>query len=239
VSAAGPPYVTPRTAQYTLAVAGLTRLSTCDWPGRLVATVFLQGCPWRCTYCHNPGLLDPAVAGTVPWQDVRDLLLRRQGMLDGVVFSGGEPTRQEGLGTAMLEVRDLGFSVGLHTAGAYPRRLAEVLPLLDWVGLDIKALPSAYSTVTGVRASAVKAYESLRLVLDSGVDHEVRITVDPAVHSDEHVDTLIRRLREAGVRHIVLQQVRAIGARAIPRGRPGAASADYRGRLPDGVTLRG
>ncbi len=239
MTAAAPPYVAPRTVQQTLAVAGLTRLSTCDWPGRLVATVFLQGCPWRCTYCHNPGLLDPTVPGQVPWQQVRDLLLRRHGMLDGLVFSGGEPTRQEGLGAAMLEVRDLGFGVGLHTAGAYPRRLSEVLPLVEWVGLDIKALPSGYTAVTGVKASAVKAYESLRLVLDSGVDHEVRVTVDPTVHSAEHVETLVRRLREAGVARVVLQQARPLGARPGYAERlAGRVLADVVPDVPDGVVVR-
>src|SRR3954447_23836555 len=82
------------TAADGLAVAGLTPLSTCDWPGQLVATVFLQGCPLACTYCHNPALIDPRVPGTLPWTSVTDLLGRRQGLLDGVVFSGGEPTRQ-------------------------------------------------------------------------------------------------------------------------------------------------
>lgn len=135
----------------------------------------------------------------------------------------------------MLEVRDLGFGVGLHTAGAYPRRLAEVLALVDWIGLDIKALPSVYTAVTGVKASAVKAYESLRLVLDNGVDHEVQITVDPTVRSTEHVETLVRRLRETGVQQIVLQQAR-LGTRASDRS---VTVVDFRGRLPEGVSLRG
>lgn len=239
MSAAAPPYAEPRTVQQTLAIAGLTRLSSCDWPGRLVATVFLQGCPWRCTYCHNPALLDPAAPTSLRWSDVRDLLLKRQGLLDGLVFSGGEPTRQEGLVAAAQEVRELGFGVGLHTAGAYPRRLSEVLHFVDWVGLDIKALPTGYTAITGVAASAVKAHESLRLVLDSGVEHEVRITVDPTVHTAHDIRTLVRRLQESGVRRMVLQQARAEGTR------PGHARAlgarrlrDVFDRLPDGVQIR-
>ncbi|NNH09134.1 radical SAM protein, partial [Cellulomonas fimi] len=94
------------TAADGLAIAGLTPLSSCDWPGRLVATAFLQGCPWRCTYCHNAAILDPRTPGVVPWSDVRDLLDRRRGLLDGVVFSGGEPTRQAGLVDAARQVRD-------------------------------------------------------------------------------------------------------------------------------------
>ena len=238
MSAAAPPYAAPRTVQQTLTIAGLTRLSSCDWPGRLVATVFLQGCPWRCTYCHNPDLLDPAAPTSVRWAEVRDLLLKRQGLLDGLVFSGGEPTRQEGLAAAVQEVRELGFGVGLHTAGAYPRRLAEVLPWLDWVGLDIKALPAQYSAITGVAASAVKAYESLRLVLESGVDYEVRTTVDPTVHTADDIRTLVRRLREAGVRRIVLQESRPLGARPVRASTLGGRRLhELLDPMPDGVEI--
>ncbi len=196
-----------------LAIAGLARLSTCDWPDRLVATVFLQGCPWRCTYCHNPELLDPRMPGTVPWSQVMDLLGRRRGLLDGVVFSGGEPTRQAGLADAMRRVREAGFAVGLHTGGAYPRRLREVLPLVDWVGLDVKAPAARYAAVTGVAASAEAAFASLRLVLESGVAVQVRTTVDPSVLGEGDVAALAETLRAMGVRDHVLQEMRTTGAR--------------------------
>lgn len=194
-----------------LHIAGLTRLSTCDWPGKLVATVFLQGCPLACTYCHNPDLLDPCTPGSIKWQAVRDLLAKRHGLLDGVVFSGGEPTRQAGLAAAMVEVSDLGFEVGLHTAGSYPKRFAEVLPLCDWVGLDIKAPEHLYGAITGVQSSASKAFESLRLALDSGVNLQVRTTVDPTIMSPDDVAELTATLRKLGVREHVLQQVRTEG----------------------------
>ncbi len=194
-----------------LQIAGLTSLSTCDWPGRLVATVFLQGCPWSCTYCHNPELIDPRTPGVVPWTQVRDLLSRRAGLLDGLVFSGGEPTRQPMLGAAMREVKEAGFGVGLHTSGAYPRRLAAVLGLVDWVGLDIKAPADLYEAITGVGRSAHAAFESLRLVLDAGVPVQVRTTVDPTVLDEEDVARLGRVLRHLGVHDHVRQEVRALG----------------------------
>jgi len=196
-----------------LQIAGLTRLSTCDWPGKLVATVFLQGCPLACTYCHNPSILDPRAPGVLAWQEVLELLSRRHGLLDGVVFSGGEPTRQHGLAAAMREVRELGFGVGLHTAGPYPNRLAEVLPLCDWVGLDIKAPVHLYEAITGVPASAGKAFASLLLAIDSGVRLQVRTTVDPMVMDADDVAGLTQVLRGLGVREHVLQEVRAEGTR--------------------------
>ncbi|QGQ18574.1 anaerobic ribonucleoside-triphosphate reductase activating protein [Cellulomonas sp. JZ18] len=198
----------------TLAIAGLTRLSTVDWPGRLVATVFLQGCPWRCTYCHNSTILDPRTPGTVPWQDVRDLLTRRRGLLDGVVLSGGEPTRQVGVVAAAREVREAGFGVGLHTSGAYPARLPLLLPYVDWVGFDVKAPARLYRAVTrtgGGTTSADLAFASLRAVLDSGVDVQVRTTVDPTVLTADDVAELTAVLADLGVRDHVLQQVRPDG----------------------------
>ncbi len=197
----------------SLAIAGLVPLSTCDWPGKLVATLFAQGCPWSCTYCHNPDLIPTRADGTIPFQRVRDLLAKRRGLLDGVVFSGGEPTRQRALRAAMLEVRDAGFGVGLHTGGAYPGRLADVVDLVDWVGLDIKAPRADYAKITGVGPSGSKAFESLDIVLAAGVDVQVRTTVDPTVLTDADVARIRVELAERGVTDLVLQTVRAEGTR--------------------------
>ncbi|WP_296755919.1 anaerobic ribonucleoside-triphosphate reductase activating protein, partial [Thiobacillus sp.] len=149
----------------TLRVGGLTPLSTTDWPGLLAAVVFCQGCPWRCGYCHNPDLIPPRGADEIPWEEVLAFLRRRQGLLDGVVFSGGEPTLQAALPDAMRAARGLGFKIGLHTGGMYPGRLAAVLPLVDWVGLDVKAPFADYAGITGVAESGTRARESLEQVL--------------------------------------------------------------------------
>ena len=215
----------PRSGAADLAIAGLVPLSTCDWPDRLVATVFLQGCPWRCTYCHNASILDCTTPGIVGWDDVTDLLDRRVGLLDGVVFSGGEPTRQPGLGDAARQVRERGFAVGLHTAGAYPTALAQLLPVVDWVGLDIKAPARLYHAVTGVggpSTCADAAFASLGLVLDAGIAVQVRTTVDPTVMNDDDVAELTATLATMGVDNHVLQAVR-----------PDGATDAYRERLAD------
>lgn len=106
-----------------LVVGGLTPFTTIDFPGRLAAVIFCQGCPWRCGYCHNAHL-HACGSGERSWPDVRGWLTSRRGLLDGVVFSGGEPLLQRGLAPALGEVRSLGFATGLHTAGIYPERLA-------------------------------------------------------------------------------------------------------------------
>ena len=152
-----------------LRIGGLTPLSASDYPDRLAAVVFCQGCAWRCHYCHNPHLLPRCGTSELPWPNVVSFLERRRGLLDAVVFSGGEPTLQAALPAAMREVKAMGYLVGLHTAGIAPRRLAQVLPLVDWVGMDLKASWEAHSRVTGVPGSASPARRSRDLILASGV----------------------------------------------------------------------
>ncbi|GAA3844939.1 anaerobic ribonucleoside-triphosphate reductase activating protein [[Pseudomonas] carboxydohydrogena] len=187
----------PRSAE--LRVGGFVRLSTCDWPGELVATIFSQGCPWACSYCHNLHLIPPNAETDIAWQDVMSFLGSRRGLLDGVVFSGGEPTLQATLPEAMRAVRALGFRIGLHSAGPYPERLANVLPLIDWIGFDVKAAFDDYARITGVPGSGDKARESLRHVLASGVTCEIRTTVHTALLNPQQLAALASDLAAAGV----------------------------------------
>ena len=199
------------TPALTLKVGGVTPFSATDYPGRLACVVFVQGCPWRCGYCHNPHLQTRTASSPVSWSDVLALLQRRVGLVDAVVFSGGEPTMDPALLDAMRAVRALGFGVGLHSAGMYPRRLAEVLPLVDWVGLDIKASMQGYDAVTGIFDSARQARAGAKLVLASGVAYECRTTVHPALHTEADILALAQALQAMGVRHYVLQVFRATG----------------------------
>lgn len=201
---------------FTLRIGGVTPMSTVDWPGQLAAVVFLQGCPWRCAYCHNNDLQSACDEGRVSWQQVESLLGLRRGLLDGVVFSGGEPTAQRGLATAVARVRELGYACALHTAGVYPRRLAEALPDLDWVALDIKALPGDYDALTGVPGSAQRVDESLALLLDSSKPFECRTTVDWDMLAPADLVLLGERLAGLGVRDFAVQIARPAGAHYRP-----------------------
>lgn len=195
-----------------LDVGGFTPLSTTDWPGQLAAVVFVQGCPWRCHYCHNSSLQprqSECGRDALAWGKVLDTLKQRQGLLDGVVFSGGEPTLDAALAPAMREVRELGFMVGLHTAGLYPQRLATLLPLLDWVALDIKTEFEDYKAITSVPRSGEPVRESLALVLASGKAHELRTTWHPDLISEAALMRMARMLKSAGAQHWVLQGYRA------------------------------
>lgn len=199
-------------------IGGLVPFTTVDYPGQLAAVVFCQGCPWRCAYCHNPHLLPAYGPQNHAWADVLAFLERRRGLLDAVVFSGGEPTLQGGLAGAMREVKAMGFKVGLHSAGMYPDRLTRVLPLVDWVGLDVKAPRHAYARITGVAGSGEAAFESLKRTLAAGVDHELRCTWHPDLLSDEELEQLGLELQGLGARRLVLQACRAGGCVQTPPG---------------------
>lgn len=194
-----------------LRIGGLTPYSATDYPGCFAAVVFCQGCPWHCRYCHNPHLLAAGAPPAMAWDEVVDFLGRRRGLLDAVVFSGGEPTLQDGLAEAARAVKALGFKVGLHTAGMYPERLRELLPLFDWVGMDIKAPFADYEQITGVAGSGAKARASARWILDSGVDYEFRTTVHSALLSRDALAALGRELAAMGAQHYVLQEFRQQG----------------------------
>ena len=178
--------------------------------------VYCQGCPWRCSYCHNTHLQPGRIDGDIVWSEVLQFLRRRRGLLDAVVFSGGEPTAQPGLASAMREVKDLGYRIGLHSAGIYPRRFAAVLPLVDWVGFDAKApFDTAYARITGVQASGEVALESAKALIASGVDCEFRTTWHASFLSTEELERLAQTLAELGARRYVLQEFRASGSLAF------------------------
>ena len=191
-----------------LQLGGMVPLTSIDFPGHLAAVLFCQGCAWRCRYCHNPGLIVPRGKDEKPWPEIVDFLQRRQSLLEAVVFSGGEPTLQAALPAAIAEVRELGFKIGLHTAGIRPQALERVLPLVDWVGFDVKALAEDTALITGIRGSGAANWRSLELLLASGVDYECRTTVHWHLLDCHKLWTLAKRLRDAGVERYVVQCVR-------------------------------
>lgn len=229
-----------------LRIGGLTPFTTIDFPGRIAAVVFVQGCPWRCAYCHNPHLqhCDALPEGAPRWPQLRAWLRRRVGLIDGVVFSGGEPTADPALPAAMAEVRALGFLVGLHSAGAYPQRLMDVLPLAHWVGLDVKAPlrdPACHARVTGVRHGDVPVRKSLAALRDSGVAFECRTTVHPALLDEDALLALAGELGAAGVARWALQIARSTGPQGLPPVPAGWPAATTLRRLREriaGLVLR-
>lgn len=197
----------------SLKVGGITPFTATDYPGKLAAVVFVQGCPWQCGYCHNPHLQLRLQKSPLQWSRVLGLLEKRVGLIDAVVFSGGEPTLDPALPDAIADVRKLGFEVGLHSGGVYPKQLKAVLPLVDWVGLDVKAPFDRYERITGVADSGQSARTSAEAVLESGVRHEFRTTVHQALLTENDVAELAQTLAGMGVQNYALQRFRAQGCK--------------------------
>jgi pyruvate formate lyase activating enzyme len=188
-----------------LRIGGFIPLSTVDYPDTLAAVVFCQGCSWRCRYCHNPELLSIKENSEFQWSEILSFLQQRQGWLDAVVFSGGEPTLQEALLPVIKQVRALGYQIGLHTSGSAPQRLKQLLPYVDWVGLDIKAPEADYFAITGVPDSGKAAWQSAQLVIANCSQYEIRITLHPDLLGLAAFDDMLDRLRQLSAQHIVIQ----------------------------------
>jgi len=192
-------------------IGGVVPFTTIDYPGALAAVLFCQGCPWRCGYCHNTHLQSHAKKSPYEWPHIISFLKMRQNFIEAVVLSGGEPTQQSDLVDAVREIRSLGFKVGLHTAGMHSAALKAVLPLIDWVGMDIKAPFDGYERITGVANSGEAAKISAGHVLNSKAAYEFRTTVHPAFLSKEDLIRMAEQLAAMGVKHYALQPFRSQG----------------------------
>lgn len=192
-------------------IAAVAPLTTDAFPGRMAAVLFLQGCPWRCSYCRDPDLLPARGSHPVLWEQAVALLEDRRDLLDGVVFSGGEPTAQPNLHDAIHAVRDMGFATAIHTAGTHPMRLIRLLSSLDWVGLDIKAPRSRYAQVTRRGTGTDTVWDALAWILDTGVEYECRTTWHPDLYPEHELRSLGRDLARRGVRHWVVQECKLAG----------------------------
>ncbi len=165
---------------------GLQKMTLLDYPGKVACTVFSSGCNFRCPFCHNASLVlpDADTSYLLDGSGVLSFLKKRQGLLDGVCLTGGEPLMRQSNLAFLAEVKALGYQVKLDTNGSYPDRLADVLNggLADYVAMDIKNSGKKYSITAGVEAD-VRA--SVELLKASAIPYEFRTTVVRQFHTEE------------------------------------------------------
>lgn len=187
-------------------IGGIVSFTTIDYPGKLAAVLFLVGCPLRCVYCSNRHLQNIADGEYDP-QKVLDWLQTRVGKLEAVVFSGGEALMQgQPVVDFMQRVKNMGFFIGLHTCGFYPDLLEKVSGLVDWVGLDFKAIKSQYQLLTGSGVAYDLMLKSLSLWQKTGKPCEVRTTCDPRYVSKADLLEIAKKVSEYGVKNFAVQK---------------------------------
>jgi pyruvate formate lyase activating enzyme len=171
-------------------ISGLVKTSLIDFPGKIAAVVFTQGCNFQCGFCHNPDLI-PMKKGNISEDKVFEYLNTRKGKLDGVVITGGEPIIHEGLEDFIKSIRKLGFAIKLDTNGSNPVKLQSLLDknLIDYVAMDIKGSLGAYPKISKYLNKNV-IQESIKIIISSGVEYEFRTTVLPYYHKLSDFQTI-------------------------------------------------
>ena len=174
-------------------IAGLQKMTLLDFPGKVACTVFLQGCNYRCPFCHNSDLLPGKGEELMTEQELSAFLRKRRGLLDGVCISGGEPTLYPGLDQLLKAVKSLGFAVKLDTNGSRPQVVKALAAegLIDYVAMDIKNSPAGYGPTVGLEHPQMEDIEeSIRFLASGVVDHEFRTTVVKELHSEESIQDM-------------------------------------------------
>ena len=161
-------------------IGGLQKVSLIDYPGKISAIIFTQGCNFRCPYCHNPELVEQKLyQPCLSEKDILEFFSTRQGKLDAVTITGGEPTLQEDLIPFIQKIRKMGFAVKLDSNGSHPDVLARLIQekLLDFIALDVKAPAEKYESVVKSPVAIDVIRESIQIVLKAKIPHEFRTTV--------------------------------------------------------------
>ena len=170
-------------------IAGLQKMTLLDFPGKVACTVFLDGCNFRCPFCHNTPLLDGKAAPVMTQEELFVFLEKRQGILDGVCVTGGEPTLQKELPAFLKKIKDMGYAVKLDTNGYRPEVLRSVVEqgLVDYVAMDIKNSPDRYNSTTGINVDLKKIEESIFFLVSGKINYEFRTTVAEPLHDEQSI----------------------------------------------------
>jgi pyruvate formate lyase activating enzyme len=180
-------------------IAGLIKNSLIDYPEKITAIVFTQGCNFRCPYCHNPDLVEiNSKNHLIPESEIFKFLEKRKGLLDAVTITGGEPTLQKDLKQFIAKVKRMGYKVKLDSNGTNPVFLKEILDEgnVDYVAMDIKNCPEKYDKVVGP-VDMENIQKSIYIIMHSGLEYEFRTTVLPKLHKNEDFENIGKMIKGA------------------------------------------
>lgn len=181
-----------------MVIGGLQKFSLLDYPEKISAIIFTQGCNFRCHFCYNPMLVRPQFqAGKIKYSsqeeqedhhihqinedDLFDFLENRIGKLQAIVITGGEPTLFKDLPEFIKKIRKMGFLIKLDTNGTNPNMVQELIDkkLVDYIAMDFKASPEKYDKITGVKVNFQNILKNVKIIMESGLPYEFRTTIVP------------------------------------------------------------
>ena len=183
-------------------IGGLQKVSLTDYPGKISAIVFTQGCNFRCPYCHNPELVDPELyQECLPEEEFFSYLEMRKGKLEAVTITGGEPTIQNDLIPFLMRVKAMGLLIKIDTNGSKPEILEELIGrnLVDYLAMDIKAPLKKYAAVTRTPVNGKAIRQSVMLIMNSGIDYEFRTTVVKSQIKEADILAMGRLIKNASL----------------------------------------
>jgi len=189
-------------------LGGLQKTTLVDYPGRVVCTVFTVGCNFRCPFCHNRELVTARSfkeSGIKPIEeaDFFNFLKKRQKILDGVCITGGEPTLQPDLFSFCQKIKKIGLLVKLDSNGGCPEFLERLIKakMIDFIAMDVKTAFDEYEKAIGVNFPLEKIKKSIALILDSGLEYELRTTLVPGIHDKKVILKMAQQLKSMGKKH--------------------------------------
>lgn len=191
-------------------ISGIQKFTLLDFPGRSSCIVFTAGCNFRCGYCHNPEFVLPEKIqkikdSFIDKSAVFNFLEQREGLLDGVVISGGEPTVMPDLVEFIAEIREhFDYEIKLDSNGNKPGVLHEVVEdgLVDYIAMDVKTDLEHYKQLVGGRADPEKLRESVKFLKKGGVEYEFRSTVIKGIHGRKNFEAMADLIEGARVLYL-------------------------------------
>ncbi|MBQ6794846.1 MAG: anaerobic ribonucleoside-triphosphate reductase activating protein [Clostridia bacterium] len=180
--------------------SGFQKLTLLDFPGTVACTLFTKGCNFRCPFCHNASLVNATNLPEYEEEEVLAFLKKRQGILEGVCITGGEPLLHPSLPDFIRKVKNLGYKVKLDTNGSFPQRLKALIDenLLDYVAMDIKNSFEKYHLTAGCDNLDLSLIEeSIDLLMKGNIPYEFRTTVANELHTIDDILAIANRIKGA------------------------------------------
>ena len=178
---------------------GFQKFSLIDYPNKICAILFTQGCNFRCPYCHNPELITFKPRNPIGEDELISFLEKRRGKLDAVSITGGEPTLQPDLIDFLKKIKDMDYLIKLDSNGSHPEILKKIIEegMVDYLAMDVKGPLKKYKEIIHSNVDTDKIKESISLIMNSGLDYEFRTTVVKSQLSPEDIVEIGKTIKNA------------------------------------------